>query len=67
MLSKYDWIPSEQQYFGQPNTAYDFGANEPREVQTKLTKLQERKVIINHSCYLYYSLRLATMGINRFT
>lgn len=43
MLSKYDWIPSEQQYFGQPNTAYDFGANEPREVQTKLTKLQERK------------------------
>ena len=45
MLSKYDWIPSEQQYFGQPNTAYDFGANEPREVQTKLTKLQERKVI----------------------
>ena len=45
IISKNDWITSEQQYFGQPNTAYDFGAHDPREVQKKMSKLQEQKVL----------------------
>ena len=44
VLTKNDWISSEQQYFGQPNTAYDFTAHDPREAQKKISKLQEQKV-----------------------
>ena len=44
LLSKYEWIATDRQYFGQPNTAYDFGANDPKEVARRLTKLQEQKV-----------------------
>ena len=44
IVSKNDWISSEQQYFGQPNTAYDFTAHDPKEVQRKMSKLQEQKV-----------------------
>lgn len=43
MLSKYDWISSERQFFGQPNTFYDFAANDMRDVGKHLTKLQETK------------------------
>ena len=44
MLAKYEWITGDRQYFGQPNTAYDFQANDPKEVGRRLTKLQEQKV-----------------------
>lgn len=43
MLSKYDWIQSEKQYFGQANTAYDFEANDPKEASKRLNKLNETK------------------------
>ncbi len=46
ILTKYDWIPTEQQYFGQPNTAYDFTAHDPRQAQNKISKLQEQKVYL---------------------
>ena len=47
MLTKYEWIATDRQYFGQPNTAYDFGANDPKEVARRLTKLQEQKVRVS--------------------
>lgn len=47
LLSKHDWIARDRQYFGQPNTAYDFGSNDPREVERKLAKLQEQKVHVH--------------------
>ena len=48
LLSKYEWIATDRQYFGQPNTAYDFGANDPKEVARRLTKLQEQKVRVSY-------------------
>ena len=44
MLVHYEWIASDRQYFGQPNTAYDFQATNPKEAQRKISKLQEQKV-----------------------
>lgn len=41
MLREHDWIQLERQYFGQPNTAYDFKANNPREAGQRLKKLEE--------------------------
>lgn len=43
MLEEHDWIPLERQLFGQPNTAYDFKANSPREAGQRLRKLEENK------------------------
>ncbi|KFQ68940.1 Structural maintenance of chromosomes protein 2, partial [Phaethon lepturus] len=43
MLKDYEWIASERPLFGQPNTAYDFKTNDPKEASQKLQKLQERK------------------------
>ena len=43
MLGKYEWIASEKQFFGQTNTAYDFGGNDMKEVGRRLTKLQDTK------------------------
>ena len=43
MLERYEWIASERQFFGQHNTAYDFAANDMKEVSRRLSKLQETK------------------------
>ena len=43
MLEKYEWITNEKQFFGQPNTAYDFAGNDMKEVSRRLSKLQETK------------------------
>lgn len=43
MLKEYEWIASEKQLFGQPNTAYDFKTNNPKEAGQRLQKLQEKK------------------------
>ena len=44
MLAKYDWIAVDMRFFGQPNTAYDFKANDPKEAQKKIQKLEATKV-----------------------
>lgn len=41
MLEEHDWIQSERQFFGQPNTSYDFKTNNPREAGQRLKKLEE--------------------------
>ena len=43
MLSDYEWIPEDRKFFGQPNTAYDFAANDPVEAGRKVSKLEETK------------------------
>ncbi|XP_009813715.2 structural maintenance of chromosomes protein 2 [Gavia stellata] len=43
MLKEYEWIASEKPLFGQPNTAYDFKTNSPKEACQKLQKLEEKK------------------------
>lgn len=45
MIAEYQWIDSERQFFGRPNTAYDFAANDTSmsEVSRRLAKLQETK------------------------
>ena len=43
MLAEYEWIDTERQFFGQPNTAYDFAANDMSDVSRRLAKLQETK------------------------
>ncbi|XP_035165873.1 structural maintenance of chromosomes protein 2 [Oxyura jamaicensis] len=43
MLKDYEWIASEKHLFGQPNTNYDFKANDPKEASEKLQKLQAKK------------------------
>ncbi|NWV85854.1 SMC2 protein, partial [Dasyornis broadbenti] len=43
MLKEYKWIASEKSLFGQPNTAYDFKNNSPKEANQKLQILQEHK------------------------
>ncbi|KAM6971763.1 structural maintenance of chromosomes protein 2 [Aplochiton taeniatus] len=44
MLEEHDWISLERHLFGQPNTAYDFKTNSPREAGQRLKKLEETKV-----------------------
>ncbi|XP_037653948.1 structural maintenance of chromosomes protein 2 [Choloepus didactylus] len=43
MLKDYDWISAEKHLFGQPNSAYDFKTNNPKEAGQRLQKLQEMK------------------------
>ncbi|XP_062375565.1 structural maintenance of chromosomes protein 2 [Sardina pilchardus] len=43
MLAEHEWITSERHLFGQPNSAYDFKANNPREAGQRLKKLEETK------------------------
>ncbi|RXM92344.1 Structural maintenance of chromosomes protein 2 [Acipenser ruthenus] len=43
MLNEYEWIATEKHLFGQPNTAYDFKNNNPKEAGQRLKKLQGTK------------------------
>jgi structural maintenance of chromosome 2 len=33
MLGQHEWIAVDRKFFGQPNTAYDFKATDPKEVK----------------------------------
>ena len=57
-MKQYEWIATERQYFGQPNTAYDFEANDPREASRRVEKLQQQKVTWQNTS-LIVSLELA--------
>ncbi|XP_057698468.1 LOW QUALITY PROTEIN: structural maintenance of chromosomes protein 2 [Corythoichthys intestinalis] len=41
MLQEHDWIQSERQHFGRPNSSYDFKINNPHEAGQRLKKLKE--------------------------
>ncbi|XP_030644090.1 structural maintenance of chromosomes protein 2 [Chanos chanos] len=43
MLAENDWIAQERHLFGQPNTAYDFQANSPKEAGQRLKRLEETR------------------------
>ena len=53
LLAKYEWIATDKQYFGKPNTAYDFEANDPKEAGRRLAKLQEQKVLTMGQCHYH--------------
>ncbi|NXN19346.1 SMC2 protein, partial [Indicator maculatus] len=52
MMKEYPWIASEKKLFGQPDTAYDFKANNPKDAAVKLQKLQEKKDALSKSVNL---------------
>ncbi|XP_069125858.1 structural maintenance of chromosomes protein 2-like [Argopecten irradians] len=43
LLQSHHWIMDEKKYFGQPNGSYDFKANDPKEAEKRILKLQETK------------------------
>ncbi len=43
MLEEYEWIADDRKFFNQPNTAYDFKANDPKEAGKAIQKLTETK------------------------
>ena len=43
LLNEHEWIAEDRQFFGQPNTGYDFESNDPQEAGRKITKLEETK------------------------
>jgi structural maintenance of chromosome 2 len=44
MLEKHEWISVDRKYFGEPGSAYDFKANDPKEAGKRIGKLEEVKV-----------------------
>ncbi len=51
LLAKHEWIATDRQFFGKPNTAYDFNAYKIKEVMKRLEKLQEQKVCYHNLSY----------------
>jgi len=43
MLESYEWIKDDRSFFGQPNTAYDFKAQDPAEAGRRIQKLESTK------------------------
>ena len=43
MLSEHEWIAADQQFFGQPNTSYDFKATDPVDASKRIGKLEEAR------------------------
>ncbi|XP_040571825.2 LOW QUALITY PROTEIN: structural maintenance of chromosomes protein 2-like [Lepeophtheirus salmonis] len=43
MVEQYEWINDDRQFFGKPNTAYDFSTTDPKEAGRKINKLEETK------------------------
>ncbi|XP_038626289.1 structural maintenance of chromosomes protein 2 [Tachyglossus aculeatus] len=49
MLADHDWIAAERRLFGQPNTVYDFQANDPKEAGQRLQRLHGTKEKLQRS------------------
>ncbi|XKL61203.1 hypothetical protein PGB90_008260 [Kerria lacca] len=49
MIKKYDWIEDDKVFFGKPNGLYDFDQHNPKEVASKLPKLQELKAKLSRA------------------
>ncbi|EOB00725.1 Structural maintenance of chromosomes protein 2, partial [Anas platyrhynchos] len=54
MLKEYEWIASEKHLFGQPNTYYDFKANNPKDVSQKVQRLQAKKQQLEKNVNMSY-------------
>lgn len=44
MLLKYEWIEMDRKFFGEPGSAYDFKATNPKDAAKRVHKLEETKV-----------------------
>lgn len=49
MESRYEWIKSDRQFFGEPNGMYDFKEHDAKEAGRKLKLLQETKEKLSRS------------------
>lgn len=47
MITKYPWIKEDRQFFGRPQTDYDFEARDPSAAQARLKALQEEQVSLS--------------------
>lgn len=57
MVNSYAWIRTDEKYFGQPGTAYDFVANDAKSAARHLHQAQERKEKLHRTV----NLRAMTM------
>jgi len=48
LSNQHEWINTDKQLFGQPNTAYDFNTTSSRDSADKLSRLQEQKVSVHY-------------------
>ena len=53
MLKQFEWITVDQKFFGEPGSAYDFQATDPKEAAKRVQKLEDNKV-----CSKYTTLGL---------
>ena len=42
-MQNHEWIIEEKRFFGEPNSAYDFKQNDPKDASRRVQKLQETK------------------------
>lgn len=47
MMKKYDWIATEKQFFGRPQTDYDFQKTSPKQVDSRLASIKEEQEILS--------------------
>lgn len=43
MVKKYEWISVDRKFFGEPGSAYDFNATNPKDAAKRVHKLEENK------------------------
>ena len=44
MLKQFEWITVDQKFFGEPGSAYDFKATDPKDAAKRVQRLEENKV-----------------------
>ena len=44
MLKQFEWITVDQKFFGEPGSAYDFKATDPKDAAKRVQKLEDNKV-----------------------
>lgn len=47
MESEHAWIKDEKQYFGRPQTDYDFTSRDPEAAQTRLKQIKEEQATLS--------------------
>ena len=71
MLKQFEWITVDQKFFGEPGSAYDFKATDPKDASKRVQKLEDNKVCTKVSgfglktwhlpvlCHFYLAMRHA--------
>lgn len=51
MLTKHPWIKDDRQFFGRPDSDYDFESRDPTAAQSRLKALQEEQASLSMKVY----------------